>query len=134
MKEVTIGDKTLRLRGSALSLLHYQQEFGRDLLGDLVGMFANMTGIQAMQSGKADLAKMNLGALDSVAILRLIWTLARTDAGPTGKFPSFMTWLAENEDINVLDSDLLQAVFEEAKSAFFRPKPSVAPAAQKQRK
>ena len=28
MREVTVGDKTLRLRGSPLSLLYYQQAFG----------------------------------------------------------------------------------------------------------
>src|SRR5690606_9477837 len=129
MREVTVGDKTLRLRGSALSLLHYQQEFGRDLLGDLVGMLTALTGLEMLQSGQVDAEKLNLAGLDTVAILRLIWTLARTDAGPGGKFPGFETWLAENEELNIFDTDLLQAVFEEVQRAFFRDRKTVAPAA-----
>lgn len=133
MREVQIGSQTVRLRGSPLSLLYYQQEFGRDLLGDLVGMVTGMAGLEALKSGKVDLSKINFAAIDSIAILRLIWTLARTDAGPTGKFPSFKKWLEENEDISLFDEDLLTAAIEEATKAFFRSKQTVAPTAQGRR-
>jgi len=126
MHEVTIGDKTLRLRGSALSLLYYRQAFGRDLLGDLVSMLTAMTGLEVLRAGKMDIEKINFTGLDTVAILRLIWTLARTDAGPNGSFPSFEVWLAENEDLNMFDNDLLKAVFEEVQRAFFRSGKTVA--------
>jgi len=129
MREVTIGDKTLRLRGSALSLLHYQQEFGRDLLGDMVAMMTGLAGFQALANGgKVDPSKLDLSKLDSVAILRLVWTLARTAAGVGGQFPSFTRWLEENEDIDIFDPELMTAVMEEATKIFFRRKPSVAPA------
>jgi hypothetical protein len=131
VREVQVGDKTLRLRGSALSLLHYQQEFGRDLLGDLVGMMTGLTGFQALTNGgEIDPSKLDLSKLDSVAILRLIWTLARTATGVGGQFPSFTRWLEEQEDINIFDPDLLTAAMEEATKIFFRGKPSVAPAAK----
>lgn len=130
MREVTIGDKTLRLRGSALSLLHYQQEFGRDLLGDMVGMVAGLTGFQALSGGEVDPSKLDFSRLDSVAILRLVWTLARTAAGVGGQFSSFTRWLEEHEDIDIFDPDLLAAAIEEATKIFFRRKPSVAPAAK----
>ena len=134
MREVQVGDgKVLRLKGSPLSLLYYQQEFGRDLLGDLAGMLTGLVGAQALAVGKVDATKLNFSALDSVAILRLVWTLARTDVGPAGKFPGFEAWLAENEDLNIFDVDLLQAVFEEVQQAFFRPGKTVAPAAQGKR-
>jgi len=131
MREVTIGDKTLRLRGSALSLLHYQQEFGRDLLGDMVGMLTGLAGFQGLSGGEIDPSKLDFSRLDSVAILRLIWTLARTAAGAGGQFPSFVRWLEENEDINIFDPDLLTAAMEEAQKIFFRGGKTVAPAAQR---
>ena len=131
MREVTIGDKTLRLKGSALSLLHYQQEFGRDLLGDMVGMLTGLAGFQGLFGGEIDPSKLDFSRLDSVAILRLIWTLARTAAGVGGQFPSFTRWLEEHEDINIFDPDFLAAAMEEATKIFFRRKPSVAPAAQR---
>jgi len=133
MREVQIGDKTVRLRGSPLSLLYYRQEFDRDLLGDLAGMVTSMAGMEALKGGKIDISTINFAAIDSVAILRLIWTLARTDAGPDGKFPSFVKWLAENEELYILDGDLLAAAMEEAARCFFRGQPSVAPAAQGRR-
>lgn len=134
MREVTIGGNTVRLRGSPLSLLYYNQEFGRDLLGDLTGMIIGMVGVEALSTGKVGTSEINFAGIDSIAILRLIWTLARTDAGREGKFPSFETWLEENEDIDILDAQLLSAALEEARKAFFRNRQTVAPAAKKRRK
>lgn len=131
MKEVTIGDKTLRLRGSALSLLYYQQEFGRDLLGDMVAMMTGLAGFQSLAGGEVDPAKLDLSKLDSVAILRLVWTLARTSVGVGGQFPSFARWLEEHEDIDIFDPELMTAVMEEATKIFFRRNKTVAPAAQR---
>lgn len=132
MREVQIGDKKLRLKGSVLSLLHYHQEFGRDLLGDLVGMVTGLAGLQALSNDRdADLSKLDLSKLDSIALLRLIWTLARTAVGVGGQFPSFDRWLEENEDINIFDPDLLTAAMEEAQKIFFRGGKAVASAAKK---
>ena len=128
MREVQIGDKTIRLRGSPLSLLYYHQEFGRDLLGDLVGMVTSMAGMEMLNGGKVDVSKINFAAIDSVAILRLIWTLARTAAG--APIPSFQRWLEEHEDIDIFDPDLLTAAMEEAQKIFFRRNKAVAPAAK----
>jgi len=131
MREVTIGDKTLRLRGSTLSLLYYNQEFSRDLLGDMVGMITGLTGFQALSGGGIDPSKLDFSRLDSVAILRLVWTLARTAAGVGGQFPSFTRWLEEHEDIDIFDPDLLTAAMEEATKIFFRRNQTVAPTIQK---
>mgnify|MGYP001316320616 CR=1 FL=1 len=131
MREVQVGDKTLRLKGSALSLLHYQQEFGRDLLGDMVAMMTGLAGFQSLAGGREiDTAKLDLSKLDSVAILRLIWTLARTAVGVGGQFPSFARWLEEHEDIDIFDPELMTAVMEEATKIFFRRNKAVAPAAK----
>jgi hypothetical protein len=139
MREVQIGDKSIRLRGSSLSLLYYQQEFGRDLVGDLSSMITSIVGTEVVKGGNFDASKFNVSAInfsaiDSVAILRLIWVLARTDAGKTGRFPSFEQWLAENEEISIFDDDLLSAVMEEAPKCFFRQKQTVVPASRGQHK
>lgn len=134
MQEINIGDKTVRLRGSNLSLLYYQQEFGRDLIGDLTKMITSMVSAEALKIGRVDPEDMNLAAFDSVSLLRLIWTLARTAAGPTGNFPSFDVWLQENEELDLLNGELLQTVFAEAQRAFFRSQKTVAPAAQGKRR
>lgn len=131
MREVNIGDKTIRLRGTTLSLLYYQQEFNRDLVGDLAGMIASMVGLGALQGDKVAAENINFGAIDSVSLLRLVWVLARTAVGPTGQFPSFTQWLAENEDIDIFGGGLLPAAIEEASNAFFRSRPGVAPAAKR---
>ena len=132
MREVTIGDKTLRLRGSALSLLHYQQEFGRDLLGDMVAMMTGLAGFQAFSNGaEVDPSRLDLSKLDSVAILRLVWTLTRTAAGINAPFPSFAKWLEEHEELNIFDAELLNAAMTEATKIFFRGNQTVAPTAQK---
>jgi hypothetical protein len=132
MWDVQVGDKTLRLRGSALSLLHYQQEFGRDLLGDMVAMMTGLAGFQSLAGGREiDTAKLDLSKLDSVAILRLVWTLARTAAGINAPFPSFAKWLEEHEELNIFDAELLNAAMTEATKIFFRGNQNVAPTAQK---
>ena len=38
MREISIGEKQIRLRATPLALLYYQQEFGSDLVGDLIKM------------------------------------------------------------------------------------------------
>ena len=38
MREITIGEKTIRVRATPLALLYYRQEFKTDLVGDLISM------------------------------------------------------------------------------------------------
>jgi len=66
-----------------------------------------------------------------VAILRLVWTLARTAAGVGGQFPSFTRWLEEHEELNIFDAELLNAAMTEATKIFFRGNQTVAPTIQK---
>src|SRR5690606_163831 len=118
-----------------LSLYHYNKEFKRDLMGDLVQMMVSIAGVDLLKQEKMDnlnIDNINLAGLDTVAILKITWVLARTAAGgPATPFPSFEDWLEQNEDINVLDPKLLGAVMEEVKSCFFRGNKTVAPAAQR---
>ncbi|MCM3208489.1 hypothetical protein [Paenibacillus illinoisensis] len=104
MKELNIGDQIVRVRATPLALIFYNQEFNSDLIGDLV-KFRDIS---------EDLSK-----LDTVAILKLIWAMAKADS--FGKsFPSFEGWVATLEFIDFSDSQFLAAAMEEAQNGFFR--------------
>lgn len=102
MKEITLGKKVIKIRATPLSLLFYRQEFNADLIGDLM----------KMREIAEDLSK-----LDSVALLQMIWAMAKAGAWPK-EFPSFFTWIAELENFD-LSGDLVGAVAEEAADGFF---------------
>ena len=104
MRELTIGEKAVRVRATPLALLFYQQEFKSDLIGDMI----------KMQSWSEDQANFN-----SIACLQLIWAMAKADA--YGKpFPSFEGWLATLDSIDLSDTGFLVAALEEAADGFLR--------------
>lgn len=105
MKEINIADKKVRVRATPLALLYYKQEFGTDLVGDMM----------KMQNLEKDPTQF-----DSVALLQLIWAMAKADVGPGNKFPSFIEWLSGLERFDMSETDLMQAVMEEATDGFFR--------------
>jgi len=104
MRELVIGESKVRVRATPLALLYYKQEFKSDLLGDLV----------KMQVLTTDPSK-----LDSVALLQLIWAMAKADAHPE-RFPSFEGWLSTLDGFDFSDSEVLSAALEEAADGFFR--------------
>lgn len=103
MREITIGDKQLRLRATPLALLFYKQEFDADLIGDLVSM-------QAMTDDPSH--------FDAVKFLQLVWAMNKAD-NPK-EFPSFETWLSGLESFDFADEGLMAAIVEEAANGFFR--------------
>ena len=103
MREITIGEKTIRVRATPLALLYYRQEFKTDLIGDLISM-------QEMASDPSQ--------FDSIKMLQLIWAMNKADK-PEG-FPSFEGWLSNLDSINFDDGDMMTAVIEEAADGFFR--------------
>ncbi|MNO28123.1 hypothetical protein D3C76_180100 [compost metagenome] len=105
MRELKIGEQTVRVRATPLALLFYKQEFKGDLLGDLV----------KMQEIQNDFSK-----LDTVAFLQLIWAMAKADSFGHGQFPSFIEWVASLDTFDVTDTSVLVAALEEAADGFFR--------------
>ncbi len=103
MREITIGEKTIRVRATPLALLYYRQEFKTDLIGDLISM-------QAMSSDPSQ--------FDALKFLQLIWAMAKADDAKG--FPSFEAWLADMESFDFADNDIMTAVVEEATDGFFR--------------
>ena len=103
MREITIGEKTIRVRATPLALLFYKQEFNADLIGDLMSM-------QAMATDPSQ--------FDALKFLQLIWAMNKADK-PEG-FPSFEGWLSSLDSIDFDDGDMMTAVIEEAADGFFR--------------
>jgi hypothetical protein len=103
MREITIGEKQIRIRATPLALLYYRQEFKADLVGDLISM-------QEMASDPS--------RFDSIKMLQLIWAMNKADK-PEG-FPSFEGWLSNLDSIDFGDGDMMTAAIEEAEDGFFR--------------
>lgn len=104
MKVLNIGEQKVRVKATPLALLFYKQEFKTDLLGDLT----------KMMDIKKDMSKF-----DTVAILQLVWAMAKADAfGQT--FPSFLEWVSKLDSIDLSDKDFLVAALEEATDGFLR--------------
>jgi hypothetical protein len=103
MREITIGEKQIRIRATPLALLFYKQEFNTDLIGDLISM-------QVMATDPS--------RFDSIKMLQLIWAMNKADK-PEG-FPSFEGWLGSLDGIDFADGDMMTAVIEEAEDGFFR--------------
>ena len=103
MREITIGEKTIRVRATPLALLYYRQEFKTDLIGDLISM-------QEMASDPS--------RFDSIKMLQLIWAMAKADDAKG--FPSFEAWLSGMDSFDFADADIMANVIEEATDGFFR--------------
>lgn len=117
MRELQIGEQTVRVRATPLALLYYKQEFNSDLLGDLT----KMTKMMKPGAKKDDIDENDVdpSQLDSVAFLQLIWAMAKADS--FGKpFPSFVEWLSGLDSFDLSDPDVLRGAVEEAAHGFFR--------------
>lgn len=123
MKELLFGDKTVRVRASNLTLLFYKQEFERDVVGDFSSMLIGLAGgLQALSGGeKFDFSSLDLGKLDSVVLLQIIWAMAKSaEYNGSNKFPNFYQWIKEEDDLNIFNKEVLLAVAEEGARGFFR--------------
>jgi hypothetical protein len=105
MREIKIGDKTIGLKATPLALLFYKQEFGHDLVGDLIK-------IKDMQE--------NPEQFDALLFLQLTWAMAKAANGLNKQFPSFTAWLSELETFDVTDMEVIQIIADEAIDGFFR--------------
>ena len=103
MREIQIGDKTIRVRATPLALLYYRQEFKTDLVGDLMSM-QNMTSDPSQ--------------FDALKFMQLVWAMNKADNAKD--FPSFETWLGSLDSFDFADADVMTAVVEEATDGFFR--------------
>jgi hypothetical protein len=99
MKEIKVGDKSVRVRATPLALFYYRQEFGTDLIGDII----------SIKNPK----------LSSTICLQVIWAMAKAES--FGKpFPSFEVWIAGLTGIDFSDPSFSLAALEVATNGFFR--------------
>ena len=117
MRTVKIEGKELELKGSTLTLLHFEQEFDEDMMGKIaeLGQIAN-----SLEDLGTKLKAGNFGALKdlkAMTLLRLAWALNKTAVSSA---PNFEQWLAENEEISPFNADFLKNVIEEVMSGCFR--------------
>lgn len=105
MREIKIGDKTIGLKATPLALLFYKQEFGHDLVGDLI-KFKDM--------------ETDPESFDALVFLQIAWAMAKAANGLNKSFPSFPAWLNSLEIFDVTDQDLVQTIADEAVDGFFR--------------
>lgn len=105
MRELNFGEQIVRVKATPLALLFYKQEFGSDLLGDMT----------KMGQWQEDLSN-----LDTVAILQIIWAMAKADAFGGQPFPSFVNWLGSLDGADFSDVSLMKGAMEEAAHGFFR--------------
>ncbi|WP_010278797.1 hypothetical protein [Paenibacillus senegalensis] len=106
MREIKIGEQTVRIKAAPLALLYYKQEFEADLLGDLT----------SLQTLKEDPTK-----IDTVLLLQLVWAMAKCEAyGSQREHPSFFEWVGSLESIDFNELSNFVGILEEAENGFFR--------------
>jgi hypothetical protein len=100
MVEVNVGGKELRLRAAPPALFLYDQEFGRDLIADAMGI------VEEEQ-------------IFGLKLMRVIWVMNKMEHFG-GSFPSFGKWLNQFEYLNLTDNAELGKVINEINAGFFR--------------
>lgn len=105
MQTVKMGSAEIGIKATPLALFFYKQEFKTDLIGDLIKM--------------SSLGK-DLASLDTIAILQLVWAMAKAANGTGKTFLGFEKWLADLESIDFADQEFIGAVIGEAENGFFR--------------
>lgn len=88
-KTVNINGKPTRLKACAMNLLIYQSAFKEDIFK------AKSEFLKALDGNAFDLSKVN-----SVALAKMVWTLAKT---ADNTLPDFNTWMAELEELPVVE-------------------------------
>lgn len=104
MRDIKIGDKTVRVAATPVTLFIYKKEFGTDLVGDLIGL-------QTLENDPS--------TMDSTKFLQMAWAMAKT-ANMPNNFPDFVTWLSEFDYVDFSDDSMMTGIVEEAEEGFFR--------------
>lgn len=111
MREITMGEKTVTIAASPITLYIYSREFGpkADLIGDLMTF-------GAIGEGHPEDARF-------LSLVKILWAMLKTSK-VGGEFPGFEDWL-QTADVDMSDQALWEVVLAEAARGFFR---SAAPA------
>lgn len=118
MREITLGDQTVTIVATPLTLYIYSREFGpkADLMADLMSF-------HAVEEGRPEDVRF-------LAILKILWAMCKT-AKLGLEFPSFADWITR-VDVDMSDATLWEAVLGEAARGLFRGAKVAVPAGAKQ--
>lgn len=137
MRIVKMGEKEIGIAARVPGIFIYEQEFGSDLLGDLLKMSADLVrmgeGLSVLinavnEKGELDATKIDpdkinfeaiASGLNTSFLLKLVWVMAKTYKGPNTPFPGFEEWLYSLDPFNVADPSFFIPVINEAKDGFF---------------
>ena len=130
MREIRSGAVILRIRASSLAIFFYKQEFKTDILKDISEILqdwmsnAKLTGLIKTDGLEGPDLDANLIDVipDGYKVLQITWAMNKVqNVAEKLSTPNFADWMAENQDIAVLE--ILEDVLEEAMQGFFRAAP-----------
>jgi len=110
VRELMIGKKQIGVRATALALLYFEQEFGKDLLAELVKM-------KDIAPKPGESIEDTVAKLDIMSFLKITWAMNKADKYGE-KFPSFEGWLFELGEIDLTDPGFILGALEEAGAGF----------------
>lgn len=107
MREITLGEKTVTIAASPITLYIYSREFGpkSDLIGDLMSF--------------GGIASGDMSGVRILLLYQMLWAMCKT-AKLGAEFPGFPEWLIANPELDISDSALWVVVLEEAQRGLFR--------------
>lgn len=133
MPEVRLGERRIPVRGSALAMVFFRQEFGADMADVLARVlmgflraFPSVAGksieeLSGLQLDPAEITPESLATaeLDALGTLQLVWAMAKAEAYP-GPWPPFEPWVAGLGDADITDVAFVTAALEVAADGLFR--------------
>ncbi len=131
MRELKVGEATLPVKATPLSLLFYRQEFGSDMTKDFLTVMKGFISMFPGASGKnlEDLSELDVSGvtmdsisaaeIDTLGVLKLVWAMAKAGCYPE-PWPRFEPWVASLDGVTVLDESFFAAALEVAADGLFR--------------
>lgn len=130
MREIKSGDTIMRIRASSLAIFFYKQEFKTDILkaiGEICkDWLSNPKLVSAAKTGEESISDFGMDLFDIIpdgyTVMQITWALNKAqNVAENLQTPSFESWIAQYQDIAVLD--ILQDIIEESMQGFFRSAP-----------
>lgn len=119
MRKITLGTKEIELRATPLALLYYRQEFGTDLMADLMSL-----------KDMAKIEQEDFSGLDTLKLLQFVWAMSK--AANIGKpFPKYEEWLGSLEQLDFTDVRWILGAIDEARDGFLHSTRPITPAKPK---
>ena len=114
-RTVELGGREFTVKAGPLSIFYFHEEFGSSILEEYARMFAS----SPEENAEKDLYEV-LAQYDWSAALRMTWAFEKTASSSPNEFPSWQSWIAAFEYIDMGDHEFMGQVGEEATRGLFR--------------